>query len=394
MKKLIPLMLMLVGIAYGQKQSLYSSYPSLVFQDVMNDEYSTRSLGGVPTAITYINGKATFNGTTSNIAYRSVNGVKSVRLKLTLATTTQAVLTLSATHSISVSSGTISATGFSSPTIYVNGAVSSTITTAESEIVITTATAINANTITLGKVSTSYLSGSVNDFNLFTRALSASEIKNLYNGVAHKDLTLTPLINFNSTAGKIIDLRGNTITNTSTTIKRAGSIFSADFNGSTSKLDFGNIDPLTGDITICGWVKARGYGEGGFGYIFANGKVQLLLRSPFRFSFASDGSTNVHSSNNAYSFNQWLFIVITRTSAGIVNLYLGTSKVPPTLTGAENQSSGFPTSGTTNIALGNLSNQTGTTNGLISQLRVYKSILSINQITQIWQSTVNNYVGD
>ena len=94
-------MLMLVGIAYGQKQSLYSSYPSLVFQDVMNDEYSTRSLGGVPTAITYINGKATFNGTTSNIAYRSVNGVKSVRLKLTLATTTQAVLTLSATHSIS-----------------------------------------------------------------------------------------------------------------------------------------------------------------------------------------------------------------------------------------------------------------------------------------------------
>lgn len=383
-----------VAKVFGQKQSLYELYPSLVRKDVMNTEYDTRFMGGTPTAITYANGRATFNGTTSNITYRSVNGVRSVRLKLTLSTTTQSVLTLSATHSISVTSGAISATGFSSPTIYVNGAVSSTITTAESEIVVTTATAINANTITLGKVSTSYLTGSVNDFGLYTRALSLSEVSNMALGVHHKDLELTPLINFDSRAGQIVDKRGNTITNTATTIKRAGSIWSADFNGSTSKLDFGTIDNLTGDITICGWVKARGYGGFGSGRIIDNSKLIVYSSDTKKIGFASNGvGTIVFSANNSLLLNKWYFFFITRTSSGVVNIYIGDYKTPPTLSGTANQASGAPSSGT-NINIGNRLASDVPFKGNISKLRLYKSLLIEIQAVQIWQSTCNQYAGD
>lgn len=387
--------MLLFSQSYGQKQSLYSQYPSLAHQDVMNDEYSTRSLGGVPTAITYSLGKASFNGTTSNIAYRSVNGVKSVRLKLTLATTTQAVLTLSATHSISVTSGTISATGFSSPTIYVNGAVSSTITTSESEIVITTATAINANTITLGKVSTSYLNGSVNEFDLGNRALSASEVKNLYDGTWNKDLTLTPLISFDSRQGTLTDKTGKTIINTSTTVKRAGSIFSANFNGATSKLNYGNIDALTGDITIAGWVKMKKLDVSSLSSILHNTKIMVFVYTNGRLSINSDGNNILtsFSANNAVLNNKEVFFSITRTSTGIVNFYIGDYKNNPALSGSANQASGTPASGT-NFVLGTSSNGLWNFNGLISQLRVYKSILTQAQISQLWSSTANQYIGN
>jgi len=395
---LIILLFIVLSVAkvFGQKQSLYELYPSLVHKDVMNTEYDTRFMGGTPTAITYSYGKATFNGSTSNITYRSVNGVKAVRLKLTLSTTTQAVLTLSATHSISVTSGTISATGFASPTIYVNGAVSSTITTAESEIVVTTATAINANTIILGKVSTSYLTGSVNEFDLYTRAISTSEIYNMYLGVHHKDLELTPLINFDSRAGQIVDKRGNTITNTATTIKRSGSIFSADFNGSTSKLDYGNIDALTGDITIVGWVKARGYGEGNLGRILDNGKVFLNTNLTQKaFTFSRDNATNPQSATNSVLLNKWYFVCVTSTSSGITNFYIGDYKTSPIISHTANQAGGTPATGS-NIYIGNRSADDRTFNGLIPQIRIYKSILTQADFTRIWSNSLNSgvYYGD
>lgn len=390
---LIILLFIVLSVAkvFGQKQSLYESYPSLVHKDVMNTEYDTRFMGGTPTAITYSYGKATFNGSTSNITYRSVNGVKAVRLKLTLSTTTQAVLTLSATHSISVTSGTISATGFASPTIYVNGAVSSTITTAESEIVVTTATAINANTIILGKVSTSYLTGSVNEFDLYTRAISTSEIYNMYLGVHHKDLELTPLINFDSRAGQIVDKRGNTITNTATTIKRSGSIFSADFNGSTSKLDFGNIDALTGDITICGWVKLRRTTN--LNRLIDNRKLELFLNNG-RFYFERNDATDATSAASSLVTNKWIFLVITSTCAGVTNFYLGDYKTSPIVSGTANQSAGTPIAGSANILVGNLSSSTYALYGLLPQLRIYKSILTLQQATQLWSNSVGGFYGD
>lgn len=158
---------------YGDRQ--------LIFRETFADEQSVRANGGVPSGVTFNNGVATFNGSTSKIVYPTVSGVLSVRLILTPGTTTQNILKLSSTHSISVSAGTVAGTGFASPTIYVNGVAGSTITATKVEVVITTATAIRAKDIQLGYIST-YLTGTVELMECYNTVLSANDVKNLYEG--------------------------------------------------------------------------------------------------------------------------------------------------------------------------------------------------------------------
>ena len=535
MKKIFLIMLVLSSLGICQ-QSLFSPYPNLIFRDVMNNATNSYDAGAKTiTSVVYSQSKAVFNGVSSNITYNNVSGVKSVRIKLTLATTTQNILKLTSTHSISVSGGTISATGFSSPSIYVNGVLSSTITTAESEIVVTTATAITANLFTLGYVS-GYLNGNVNYIECYKSALNPSEIYNLAFDLAFKDLVAnqsevlgselvtnggfnsssgwaldqasisnnsliitangtnapvagrsdivfsneklykitytisnntlvgsgllnigsysggepvnampitdltigthsqnftairnstliffrimsgftsgsltftnisikevlsasTPLlIDFTSISGVIKDMTGKSITNTSTTIKRAGSVWSADFNGSTSKLDYGNIDALTGDITIAGWVNARGLGEASVGTIIENDKFlvwhYIFSGTSIVYAISSNYSTIATGALKSSQLNKWIFVSITRTNSGIANFYIGDSKNPPTISGTANQSSGTPIAGTTNIIVGNNNASNRTWNGLIPQMRLYKSILTQAQINQLWSSQAGRF---
>lgn len=109
----------------------------------------------------------------------SVNSV-SFWVKPTSTTTSLMVLNGAAGNaSISVSSGTISAgAGFTSPTIYVNGAVKSTLVANEWQFVtVTTATGISASNIMIGRVNTGYLDGFIDEVKLFGSVIPASQIK-------------------------------------------------------------------------------------------------------------------------------------------------------------------------------------------------------------------------
>ena len=432
LKKLILILLTLVGISYGQKQSLYAQYPNLAFREVFNDEQSTRMNGGVPTAVTFSRGVGIFNSANSSkVVYNSsvgnfgtrdftirvkvylVYGVETNIISKRQSSTQEWNLYILANGKITflgdnasekyiqTDANSIPSTGWyeivvvrgATNAVYVNG-VSKTLSI--NNLTSTLSLSNNSN-LNMGYSGVDYSSLSIDYIEIYNRALSASEISNMYLGVHHKDLELTPLINFDSRAGQIVDKRGNTITNTATTIKRAGSIFSANFDGSTSKLDFGNIDPLTGDITICGWIKARGYGEGGNGTIIENGKLTLCRVSGDRFILQSDYATSTaQTTANTFIKNKWIFIVATRTSSGIVNFRLGDYKTYPTVSGTANMASGTPVAGTTNIIIGNNNAQQYTWNGLISQLRIYKSILTEAQISQLWSYSLNGgaYYGD
>ncbi|KKW01346.1 MAG: hypothetical protein UY36_C0024G0010, partial [Parcubacteria group bacterium GW2011_GWA1_49_11] len=127
-----------------------------------------------------------FDGTNdyANVA-QTVQRVKSIGFWIKPISTTTNILSLNGTAYISASSGTLSATGFDTPTIYVNGAVSSTITANSWQyVVVTTATAINASAITLGKVSTNYYQGFMDEVTLYNVALSAAQVKSGYNANA------------------------------------------------------------------------------------------------------------------------------------------------------------------------------------------------------------------
>ena len=119
-----------------------------------------------------------FDGSNDYVSIGSLyNGVKTVAFWVNPSNTTNYFIDLNGSAYIDASSGTISATGFTSPTIYVDGSVSSTIS-ADSwqHVVVTTNTGINASATNLGKIGSNYLSGSLDDVQIYDRVLSPDEV--------------------------------------------------------------------------------------------------------------------------------------------------------------------------------------------------------------------------
>ena len=85
------------------------------------------------------------------------------------------------TNYISDTAGTLAATGFTSPSIYINGAVSSTVTANVWQLVtITTNTAISASAFAVGKIGSNYFDGTIDDVRIYNRTLSPTEVRQLY----------------------------------------------------------------------------------------------------------------------------------------------------------------------------------------------------------------------
>jgi hypothetical protein len=93
-------------------------------------------------------------------------------------TTSEHFIDLDGSNYISASSGTVSATGFSSPTIYVNGVVSTTIVANQwQHIAVTTETAENATDLDIGRLEgTDFLSGIIDDVRIYNYARTSGQI--------------------------------------------------------------------------------------------------------------------------------------------------------------------------------------------------------------------------
>ncbi|MBU4397682.1 LamG domain-containing protein, partial [Patescibacteria group bacterium] len=124
-----------------------------------------------------------FDGTNDYLSVGStIPGLQTISFWINPDSTTESVLNLDASHSVSLSSGVITATGFSSPSIYVNGIGTSSITGDQwSHVAITTATPFDANVINIGRVSTNYFDGTLDEIKIFNYALTADQIKTDYN---------------------------------------------------------------------------------------------------------------------------------------------------------------------------------------------------------------------
>src|SRR3989339_2183841 len=96
-------------------------------------------------------------------------------------TTTASFLKLNDVARISASNGIVSASGFSSSTIYVNGTVKSDMTAnAWYMIAITTATAINATSTIIGFSNNQYFGGYIDEVKIYPYARTADQIKQDY----------------------------------------------------------------------------------------------------------------------------------------------------------------------------------------------------------------------
>ena len=223
-----------------------------------------------------------FNGTSDVISLGTVyNGVKTIAFWAKPNSTTQPFIDLNGTATIDVTSGTVAANSFTSPTIYVDGAVTSTFPdTNWHHIVITTGTGINASATNIGKISTSYFGGTLDDIRFYSSALSSTQVTDLYRAssakevgdAAHRDVLTNGLvgywtfdgrdINWSDTGTEIKDISGNgnhgdalgSLATTSVIPGKLGQALS--FNGTSDYVDMGDFF-YSDVISICAWVDMR-----------------------------------------------------------------------------------------------------------------------------------------
>lgn len=109
--------------------------------------------------------------------------VKTIAFYLYADTTTQDIMELQASGAVmlDVTSGTLTATGFTSPTIYVNGVAGTSIAaTTWYHVVITTATAIDANAVKFGVANGVYFNGKLTDIRFYGAELTANQVAEIY----------------------------------------------------------------------------------------------------------------------------------------------------------------------------------------------------------------------
>lgn len=147
-------------------------------------------------------------------------------------------------------------------------------------------------------------------FEIYNRALSASEIKNLYQGTTYiQPKTLPLLLDFDSTSGVCVDRTGlNTLTPTNVSIQKVGKTFSAYFNnnGTISIPHHNRFNNHAYGISV--WfkpvtTKGSGVAPGYQDIISKNyGATWALPYVTFRLYFDTNNKFNIHFSKDSTSY--------------------------------------------------------------------------------------------
>ncbi|MBD3365719.1 hypothetical protein GF360_00005, partial [candidate division WWE3 bacterium] len=123
-----------------------------------------------------------FDGTDDKVdSFSTSQNAQTISFWIRPISTTDSFIDLTGSIYVNASSGTVTGTGFTSPTVYVNGETSSTITANTWQFVtITTETAFDANAIVIGLANSDYFKGYLDEIKIYPYARSASQILNDY----------------------------------------------------------------------------------------------------------------------------------------------------------------------------------------------------------------------
>ena len=358
---------------------------------------------GYKDTISALSGNATVKNGGLNVDSTSTDYATLIEAPLTIfftvkvipdSTTEKIMNTTGTVATLSATAGTVSM-DVGSWSIFVNGVSGGTLVAGiENEIVVNSTGAFTYTAIELGKG----LHGKMTQFTMYYSAKTADQSLNDYNNVRKVEYKSDEILRVdvrngvlqNEYVDQVIGSTVPEVVNTSVGVVRDGSVYAMYCNGSTSKLDCGNYDDLTGDKSFIAWIKPYGWGEGGNnGRVVDNGKVGLIVNTnDDKLSFSSDGfSSQISSGANSIILSIWQLVIVTRNSAGDeTNIYIN-----GVLSGSADQDSGTPVAGSTNIIIGNRDADDRTFYGLIGNARIENGILSSAQAMQVYTSEVGYY---
>jgi len=121
------------------------------------------------------------------------------------------------THTVTISDSNATATGFSSPTIYIDGENKTTLPdNAWHHVLITTATAIDANDFDIGRIASDYFIGQIDEVKLYNYSLTSTQAKTDFSGGAvgfgYSGITSGSALTSSWTCGtsNLVDIDSNT----------------------------------------------------------------------------------------------------------------------------------------------------------------------------------------
>lgn len=265
-----------------------------------------------------------------------------------------------------------------------------------------------------------FFKGSIDDVRIYNRALSASEISDLYRTGAARLKVNTPVgsgaaglasglvgywtfngqdTNWTSpTTGTTNDLSGNNNTGTLTNMSRSSSPVpgisgqALNFDGVDDLIQTTNLNDAAmtenSPLTISAWIKPKSAGQASASYIALRGSVLLqMYGGSTAMQFSVGGTPQIYrfSSDNSITYNTWQHIVLTwdgSTNASNIHFYVNNSL-----------KDGFPSNGanpTDNSAdilyIGNYSSPLRSFDGLIDDVRIYNRALSAGEISDLYRT--------
>ena len=348
-----------------------------------------------------------FNGTSDVISLGTVyNGVKTIAFWAKPNSTTQPFIDLNGTVTIDVTTGTVAANNFTSPTIYVDGAVTSTFPdTNWHHIVITTGTGINASATNIGKISTSYFGGTLDDIRFYSSALSSTQVTDLYRASSakevdnanHREALTNGLVGYwtfdgrdikwSDTGTEIKDISGNGnhgdasgLTTTSVTPGKLGQALS--FNGSGDYVDAVTAIDSTGTKTVSLWFKELGNEDTLF--FSSTGSTSDYIHIEFyntdTISVETEDTYPSSKSRQVDGFNTgtWYHLVVTKTSSGVTGIYVNGQSATTSNNG------NFAPYGSTDITYIGRNPSSGYFEGSLDDVRIYNRALSATEVANLY----------
>jgi hypothetical protein len=306
--------------------------------DSSGNGYTLANNGSVPySAGKFGNGAGIFDGSSKYFSTAvTIPGIQTVSFWAYPANTSNNYVNFASGINLTSSLGNIAAAGFTNPQIYINGVQSGTVSANTWQLItVTSSQPISADTFRIGQASGAYYSNNslIDDIRIYNRALSSSEVAQLYNWAPGP----IGYWKFDDGSGSTVnDSSGNNFTGiwsgTGTSHWTTGKYDQAgNFNGSDDVVTVGDISSKLNLIsttppsfTISGWFNSASENNSTSGIALINNNARLFYNSAsggiFSFQLIS---SSTQALTNTIIPNTWYYVTGTYDkNTNLISIYL------------------------------------------------------------------------